>query len=90
MLSDGRNVFEALRAGFTLLAFDAEQAVETFARAAAKLGIPLNVVRDTRRDGRENYEARLVLVRPDQHVAWTGDAQPADAAQLMRKATGRA
>jgi len=90
-LSEGRNVFEALGAGFTLLAFDAEQgAVEAFARAAAKLGIPLNVVRDTRRDGRENYEARLVLVRPDQHVAWTGDAQPADAAQLMRKATGRA
>jgi hypothetical protein len=28
------------------------------------------------------------LIRPDQHVAWRGNADPADAAQVMRQVTG--
>ena len=39
---------------------------------------------------RPRYEARLVLVRPDQYVVWTGDRAPADVAALLRKVTGRA
>ncbi len=89
-LASGRDVFEELGAGFALLAFDAErQVVESFERAAAELGVPMKVVRDGRRDGREAYEARLVLVRPDQYVAWAGDGQPDDTRALMRKVTGR-
>ena len=34
------------------------------------------------------YAARLVLVRPDQYVAWTGDTGDADA--VMRKVAGLA
>ncbi len=37
-----------------------------------------------------DYGARLVLVRPDQFVAWTGDAAPEDPEALLRRITGRA
>ncbi len=89
-LSSARNVFEALGDGFTLLAFDADDAaISSFETAARTCGVPLTVIRDSLADGREAYGARFVLVRPDQFVAWTGDAAPADAAAVLRQATGR-
>jgi hypothetical protein len=47
-------------------------------------------VRDTFTDGRERYEAHLVLVRPDQFVVWTGDRAPTDANALFSRVVGRA
>ena len=89
LLSSGRNVFEELGAGFTLLAFDAEDStVKDFEETAMSLNVPLKVVRDTYEDGRKNTESRLALVRPDQYVAWTGDTSPDDTARLMQKVTG--
>jgi hypothetical protein len=89
-LSSGRNVFEELGQGFALLAFNAADAdVKAFEQAAQSLRVPLKVIRDSQAGGREAYEARLTLVRPDQYVVWTGDAVPADARGLLSKATGR-
>jgi hypothetical protein len=36
------------------------------------------------------YERRLVLVRPDGHVAWRSDTLPADAGQLIDTVRGAA
>jgi 4-hydroxyisophthalate hydroxylase len=89
-LSSGRNVYEELGAGFTLLAFDAgEGPVEQLVARAADLGIPLTVVRDSFDERRLEYEARLVLVRPDQYVAWAGDKLPDDVDRLLTQVTGR-
>ena len=86
----GRNVFEELGAGFTLLALDADDAaVEEFQAAAGVLAVPLTVVRDTLADGRDAYGRRLVLVRPDQYVAWAGDSVPGDVDAVLRQVTGR-
>jgi hypothetical protein len=90
-LSSGRDVFEELGTGFTLLAFGVgDQVVEAFQQTAQSLHVPLKVVRDTYEGEREAYESRLVLVRPDQHVAWTGDEPPRDAAGLLQPITGSA
>jgi 4-hydroxyisophthalate hydroxylase len=89
-LSSGRNVFEELGPGFTLLAFDAEDlSAPAFDKAARSLGIPPKIVRDTYSGGREAYGARLTLVRPDQYVVWTGDRAPGDIARLLGKVAGR-
>ncbi len=89
MLSDGRDVYEALGDGFTLLAFDADEgAVAQLQSAADRAGLPLAIVSDTAADGRERYGSRLVLVRPDQFVAWAAQDAPSDADALMAQAIG--
>ena len=89
-LSSGRNVFEELGSGFALLAFDADAGVVAeFEVAARALGMPLRIVRDTQADGREAYRARLLLVRPDQYVAWCGDTPPIPPRDILAKAVGR-
>src|SRR5579885_3206583 len=82
-LSTGRNVFEELGDGFTLLALDADP--EPLERAAKAAGVPLKVIRDTFAADREAYEARLILVRPDQYVVWSGDEPPADPAAIVKR-----
>ncbi len=89
-LTSGRNVFEDLGRGFTLLAFGAAtRDIEAFAEASNALSIPLRVMRDTYDGGRVAYGNPLILVRPDQFVAWTGDTGPEDANALLRKVAGR-
>jgi hypothetical protein len=88
-LSSGRNVFEELGRGFTLLALGAdEHAIQALQQAAMALRIPLKIVRDSYQGEREHYASRMVLVRPDQFVGWTGDAPPADPTGIMRTLVG--
>ena len=90
-LSSGTNVFDALGDGFSLLAFGADdKSVSGFEAAAEKLGTPLKTIVDTRADGREKYEASLVLVRPDQFVAWASNDPPSDPAAILARAMGSA
>jgi 2-polyprenyl-6-methoxyphenol hydroxylase-like FAD-dependent oxidoreductase len=90
LLSPGRNVFEELGTGFTLLAFGTEpQIVQEFEQAANSLKILFKSISDSYDGGREKYEARLILVRPDQYVVWTGDKKPDDMRGLLGKVVGR-
>src|SRR5581483_6236788 len=90
-LSSGKNVYEALGENFTLIDLGGGGAAAAFAQAAAELGIPLKVIADTAAGGREKYQAAVILVRPDQFVAWTGakgSGDKAEAARVLRRATG--
>ena len=86
ILSQGRNAFEALGRNFTLLALDGD--ADAFERAARERRVPLKIVRDSAGAARENYGAALILVRPDQHVAWAGD-MATDAEAIMQKVIGQ-
>jgi hypothetical protein len=87
-LSSGRNIFEELGDGFTLLDLADGTAAATFAQAAAQLGIPLKVIKDTASGGREKYQAQIILVRPDQFVAHAGAADGSEASDVLRRAVG--
>jgi hypothetical protein len=85
-------VFESLGKGFALLAFGADaQAVSALVNAAAELGLPLTLVQDTAQDERQRYAAPLVLVRPDQFVAWvgTGTVSREDALLILQRNAGK-
>ena len=88
-LADGRSTLDLFGAGFVLLRFaDAETAgIET---AAADAGMPLETVDIRDADIAAAYDAALVLVRPDGHVAWRGDAPPGDAAAVIERVRGAA
>lgn len=89
-LSSGLSSFDALGDWFTLLAFGAaDEDVAAFESAAERLHVPLKVIRDTQADGREGYEASLVLVRPDQYVVWAGESAAEAAEVIMGRVVGR-
>jgi 2-polyprenyl-6-methoxyphenol hydroxylase-like FAD-dependent oxidoreductase len=90
-LSDGSNVFDRLGVGFTLLALGAsDEPVANFKRSASALQIPLTVVTDPQSPARSVYETNLVLVRPDQFVAWTGNHLSSSATGILEQiATAR-
>jgi hypothetical protein len=88
-LASGRNVYEELGEGFTLFAFGAsESQVSDFAAAASRLGAPLRIVRDDGADLPAAYGAKLVLVRPDQFIAWAGEEASPDAETILARAIG--
>lgn len=86
-LSDGASVFARLGDGFTLLAFGAPEAARAYAGAAEAMGVPLRVVEDATGGETDDYDARVILVRPDHFVAYAGDGS-AEAATILRRAIG--
>jgi len=90
-LTDGRSLYDAMGADFTLLRFDRAAEVGGLADAAALRGVPLKVLDVTLDVAPESpYREKLVLSRPDQHVAWRGDALPADPLGLIDRIRGAA
>jgi 2-polyprenyl-6-methoxyphenol hydroxylase-like FAD-dependent oxidoreductase len=88
-LSSGKEVQTQFGTGFTLLAFGADDdAIGALEASASSHGVPLKVVRDTFEGGRELYESRLTLLRPDQYVVWAGDAAPADVDSMIKRVVG--
>lgn len=92
MLSNGKNVFEMLGDGFTLLALGSGSTdTQVLIDAAATADVPLNVIHEHVGTQADRYEARWVLVRPDQFVAWVSEEPtitPALAHQLFKRMRG--
>ena len=87
-MSSGVSIAAALKTGFNLLAFDTDEAsIEGFASAAEARGLALNIIRDSYADGRKDYEAKMILVRPDQFISWCGNSVD-DPDAVLARATG--
>ena len=82
-LASGRSLYDELGPEYTLLRFQPTVRVTGLTESAAQRGVPLTVL-DVDMDGaRSLYGYDLVLIRPDQHVAWRGNEEPAAATELI-------
>lgn len=91
-LEDGRSLYDAMGPGYTLLRFDPAIDVSGLVDAAARRKVPL-VVLDVRSSDEALttlYPQSLVLSRPDQHVAWRGNAVPDKPDELIDLIRGAA
>lgn len=90
VLNDGRSILDLFGGGFVLLDFDTGDR-SPLTEAAAMRSVPLqHVALAAERTARELYRGALVLVRPDGHVAWRGDALPEDCLALIDRVRGAA
>jgi 2-polyprenyl-6-methoxyphenol hydroxylase-like FAD-dependent oxidoreductase len=74
--------------GFVLLRFGRNIGASSLVTAASARHVPLRVVDIDDRDIAALYERKLVLVRPDGHVAWRDHACPDDAGALIDRVRG--
>jgi hypothetical protein len=84
----GGSLLDCFGRDFTLLCFD-EGPTADWERAAVSRGLSLKLLRWSHDPARDLYGADRVLIRPDHHIAWRGDAA-ADAAGVLALATGQA
>jgi 2-polyprenyl-6-methoxyphenol hydroxylase-like FAD-dependent oxidoreductase len=90
-LGDGRSLFDTFHFEWTLLALGpAPPSTCDFEAAARERGLDLAVVRHAAEELLRLYEAPLVLVRPDQIVAWRGQDARGAGAVLARVTAQRA
>jgi 2-polyprenyl-6-methoxyphenol hydroxylase-like FAD-dependent oxidoreductase len=82
-LRDGRSLYDALGPDYTLLRCDPAVSVVDLVEGAARRGMPFAVLDVDAPDARALYACKLTLIRPDQHVAWRGDEEPAAPLDLI-------
>jgi hypothetical protein len=89
-LDDDRSTLDLFGHGFVLLRLgSAPPSAANIEQAAKQRGLPLTVHAIAGENVLAAYERRLVLVRPDGHVAWRADAEPADAGALIDTVRGQ-
>jgi hypothetical protein len=82
-LAGSRSLYDALGHDYTLLRFDPTLDVSDLTGAAAEVRLPLVVLDVREQPAPPLYRHKLVLVRPDQHIAWRGEAAPPQARALI-------
>ncbi len=87
-LSDGRSLLDALGPAYTLIRFD--QAVDTapLVAAAARSRVPLTLLDVDRAASGFDFPEKLLMVRPDSHIAWRGQVAPREPDRLFDRLRG--
>jgi 2-polyprenyl-6-methoxyphenol hydroxylase-like FAD-dependent oxidoreductase len=88
-LDDGSAMADRIGQGYTLLRLGGAQAdTAPLARGFEKFGAPFAVLDVRDKHAREIYDYDFILLRPDLHIVWRGNAAPAEPAKLAAVATG--
>lgn len=92
VLANGQSLYDVLGPDYALLRLCADVDVGGLLDAAAQRGIPMKLVELSGEAVPDVYRHALLISRPDQHVAWRGDAAPDDPLALvdmLRGANGK-
>lgn len=82
-LQDDSSLFDHFGSGFCLLKLNGSASTSALEKAASARSVPLKVFELDNDEARQLYERDLVLIRPDQHVAWRGNTLPEDCERLV-------
>ena len=82
-MPNGASVYDRLGNGLSLLRLREDVEVTPFIESAATHGVPLDVVELRGQELEGRYGASLLLVRPDQHVAWRGASVDRPTAEMV-------
>jgi 2-polyprenyl-6-methoxyphenol hydroxylase-like FAD-dependent oxidoreductase len=85
---DGTSIYDRLGLDYTLLRFDPAVDVTPLMSAAVSAAVPFELCDVRRPDSPDVFQRSLLIVRPDQHVAWRGDSPPDDCASLVERLRG--
>jgi 2-polyprenyl-6-methoxyphenol hydroxylase-like FAD-dependent oxidoreductase len=88
-LADGEPLLDRLGPQFTLIDLTEQAAGKPLVAAAEGRGIPMTYFGLADAAVRASWASRLVLIRPDQHVAWHADRSPSDWEAVLDVVTGR-
>ena len=88
-LRDGTSLFDHFGPDMTLLVVDSRVELAPLESAAALRGVPMRTLVIEEPDVVATYDRSLALIRPDQVVAWRGEALPDDVEALLDVVTGR-
>ena len=87
-LDQNVSTLDKVKGKFTLFVMEHNIATKGIANAATEHGIPLDIVEINDAAVHRSYGCDLLLVRPDQHIAWRGDSTSALNADLFKKVSG--
>jgi hypothetical protein len=87
---DGASLYDAMGPEFTLLRLDPAVDVAALEAAARERRVPLKLLEITPPEAAVFHGSKLLLSRPDQHVAWRGDRLPTDPLALIDHVRGAA
>jgi hypothetical protein len=87
-LPDGEQLFDRLGPQFTLVDFTDDATGTPLVDSAKARGIPMTHLTVADAAVRASWASRLVLVRPDQHIAWRTDDTPSNWDVVLDVVTG--
>lgn len=88
-LEDGRSLYGELGPEFTLLRFDQSIDVDGLLAAAQSMRVPVRLLDLHFPTIPQPYRHAMCLSRPDQHIAWRGDAIPENPLRIIDTIVGR-
>jgi 2-polyprenyl-6-methoxyphenol hydroxylase-like FAD-dependent oxidoreductase len=88
-LAGGEPLLDRLGPQFTLVDLTGKAAGKPLVAAAEGRGVPMTYFGLADAAVRASWASRLVLIRPDQHVAWHADRSPSDWEAILDVVTGR-